>query len=92
MKFTILIREEIEIPDDKLPELYDNFLERFYGDTPNDGRVYDYDLIQQAVLEGLIDEPGDDWFVESGDDIWRAEDIAEYRKPAKKTTKRGKKK
>ena len=66
MKFTIWVKKEIEIVDSLVPKLCEAVNERY--DTPG-LEVFPEELIHQAILNGVIDAPGEfdmDWNI--GDD------------------------
>lgn len=63
MEFKFWVEQTVDIPQDQIPALFKRVNERFDLDPDRD--VYPHDLIHQAMLDGLIDEP---------DMSWRADD------------------
>lgn len=60
MKIELLVPVEVEIDEDKLPELASRARDRFESDQ---SEMSMEDVVTQAILDGLIDDPGRGWTV-----------------------------
>ena len=88
--FKIQVTQEVEIPDSEMLGLWDRAYSRFGGDVPDEG-LGTWDLIVQAKVDGVINEPDiySDWAVHEQDDgYWTREEIvAEFAKRKGMATK-----
>ncbi len=86
MKFTVLAPKIVNIPDERIPQLIQRALERFYDpeNIPEHWELGTYDIITQAQLDGEIGGLTEGWSIdESDNEMWGPTDIAELEKPRK---------
>lgn len=74
-KFVILVEHTVEIDDDEMLSLFEGACERFSTSDEECKEVGTIDLIQQAMLNGLIEEK--QGWMPRDDDWWERQDILE---------------